>query len=275
MDFLYIISKNYQKINSSLPIHSMLNGDRSDNHGRVGLCPSEVYLLGFTSVTSSKLILDMSGTDLHLYIRCHNKENLINYLKDMNIMINEYISYDLGKLISYCVNSSITVIDSSSNENNSQETLCQISTERGQIEQPTLQDNVNRRTEIDLSHSLIISNEPIKQNTDNKLSENILEEPHRINNKIKRLDSLRSNISKANKILDSVRIRRDPVVPSIVQSERPRGKNGNIDSDIITLTDCKNWINDKLVNPKTGRRISENGPTYKRFEMMSRIYKLI
>ena len=117
------------------------------------------------------------------------------------------------------------------------------------------------------------------------LSLKIFAETENVNQILNKVQSFKSNVNKINQTLDSLRrfkaVTGLTQIPSAVQSERPRGPapvpqatpRGGV--DVLTLEECKIWMKNKSVNPRTGRTIDVNGPTYKRIQAMARMYRLI
>jgi hypothetical protein len=111
--------------------------------------------------------------------------------------------------------------------------------------------------------------------TINLLPEENHQEFHQI---LQKVDSFKNNILKFQKNLESIKNLKLPVkntqtklvIPKVFHSERP--SRGGSENDFITKEDCKKWIQNKTINPKTGRKIDIGGPTYKKFEIMSRTY---
>ena len=117
------------------------------------------------------------------------------------------------------------------------------------------------------------------ENTLEKLTIPLLVEPHHQEYQqiLQKVDSFKNNILKFQKNLESIKNLKLPTkntqtkleIPKVFHSERPRGQQEN---DFITKEDCKKWIKNKTVNPKTGRKIDVGGPTYKKFEIMTKTY---
>lgn len=145
-------------------------------------------------------------------------------------------------------------------------------------------EQIKKSTGLESPSSLTQTNESRKflENISFKISE----EKKYLNTMLNRLDTFQKTISRSNRNLESLRKNINIInIPISVKSERPRAlekppqprasiKKDN-KQDVITIEDCKMWIKNKTINPKTGRKIDENGPTYKRFQTMSKIYKLI
>jgi hypothetical protein len=278
---------------------------------------SNQYLFDFTTQSSQTLFSD-SGIDIHLYIPCINQEEIINRLKEINMIRGQYGSYDLKKLILYCLENIKTEepspqpIESNVIMNQTQFVQVGLQSESPKnmnvekvnenslivqdysssigctIEENSklildIKDNLNETNKINnLSKStgskiMIEEEEKKRLGFLENISFKIAEENHQVNNILNKLNTFRTNISKANKNLDSLRKYKYPVsssIPQVIQSERPRSMVTDSKQEIITVEDCRLWVKNKLLNPKTGRKIDENGPTYKKFQMMTKMYKL-
>jgi hypothetical protein len=132
---------------------------------------------------------------------------------------------------------------------------------------------------------------PDKKTTPKDTSENPLEkltinlgpeEPHQEFRQIlQKVDLFKNNIMKFQKNLESIKNLKLPIkntqskleIPKVFHSERP-SRGLNLSDESITREDCKLWIKNKTINPKTGRKIEIGGPTYRKFESLSRNYLL-
>jgi hypothetical protein len=96
----------------------------------------------------------------------------------------------------------------------------------------------------------------------------VVEENTKLNEMLNKINNFRSNVKKIQNNLDS--IKKIKLVTPVIPSERL-----TIRSELFSLDDCKKWIENKSMNPKTNRKIDLDGPTYKKIEMMSKIYGLL
>jgi hypothetical protein len=178
----------------------------------------------------------------------------------------------MKKLINYCIESIVISSPSISEKIESSGNTISVPIENLNIEQSN--------TFSDLSKNENIQEDFIQEDNRLKFLENIsvkiAHETTQVNTILDKLNTFRSNISKVNKNLESLRKYKNPTkIPNIVQSERPRTISRTSEHDIFSIEECKKWIRNKLLNPKTNRKIEENGPTYTKLQTISRLYKLI
>ena len=102
----------------------------------------------------------------------------------------------------------------------------------------------------------------------------IAEENTKLNQMLTKINSFKTNVMKIQNNLHSIKKYKMPTIqsniPQVFASERPSRM-----TSAITLDECKKWLKNKSMNPKTNRKIETDGPTYKKFELMSQIYGLL
>jgi hypothetical protein len=152
---------------------------------------------------------------------------------------------------------------------------------------------------VDISENKIDVPEttPVVKDDRMKIFENlnlkIFAETANVNQILTKVQSFKSNVNKINQTLESLRRFKSitGIAPQAFQSERPRGAPVQAPApvsvpsvqatprrgvtDVLTLEECKIWMKNKTVNPRTGREIDVNGPTYKRIQAMAKMYRLI
>jgi hypothetical protein len=241
------------------------------------------YSYGITDIPFESFCV---GKTVHLFLSCYNQRELLNEILNIDLsggVILEgtnNIKCDLRKLLKYCIKKiqhlePSIIIDLSENVDPSKNNT----------------DNVV----VDLSENKVNETPPVKDDLDRikifeKLNLKIFEETSNVNQILTKVRSFKTNVSKINQTLDSLRRFKSNtgIDPQVVQSERPRAAQvaaqGSIPSiqatprgglDILTLEECKIWMKNKTINPRTGRSIDVNGPTYKRIQAMTRMYRLI
>ena len=209
--------------------------------------PINEYLFGFTSLSFEVFKTHKTESIIHLFISCSNKEQFMGNLEENNLKCDQFEKHDLKKLILFCMEK-IQLF----NEN---EIL---------PEPPVPVVNDNNIDGMDRQRLSFLENINIK----------ISEENQQVSHILNRLQVFKTNILRANQNLDSLRKYKNQMnePPPVFQSERPRG-NSDL-NETITIEECKLWMKNKLVNPKSGRKIDQNGPTYKKFQSMVKLYKL-
>jgi hypothetical protein len=226
---------------------------------------------------------------VHLYISCYNPE-ILDELKSLNLDSN-----DLKKLISTSIekiNMIPTDIQSSSDVKIDLQPSQVIEETQKIVEQiPKVEES-----KVEEVKSIVVDDTPKIVEDSNVISDKqrfaflenitfkIAEESQQVTHILNKLQSFKKNIHRANQNIDSLKKYKHPIhTPSVIQSERPRTmidktdrlSKGHGDTSVITIEECKIWVKNRLLNPKTGRKIEENGPTYKRLYTMSKFYKLM
>ena len=240
------------------------------------------YSFGVTEIPFEAFCI---GKTVHLFLECYNYKEVIDEIyskmfKEGNEtseiaktdISNNILCCDLKKLIRHCIKKiqhlpSKQNIDPSSN-------ITQIQSEV-----------------IDISENIDVSGiNPIEVKDErwksfDGLNLKIFQEMSNVNHILNKVQSFKANVAKVNDTLESLRrFKNITGIPSLIQSERPRATSNmkapvvqetpRGQNEILTLEECKIWMKNKTVNPRTGRKIEENGPTYKRIQMMAKMYKL-
>lgn len=246
------------------------------------------YSFGITEIPFEVFCI---GKKIHLFLDCYNHQEVIDEIyskttKEGNEtsqvskidLSNNIVYCDLKKLIRICVKKIQHLPPETS------------VTEIRMISENGLIDNSENKN-IDISGIHTVTNET--QVKDERLKSfegfnlKIFQEMSNVNHILDRVQEIKSNVARVNKTLDSLRrFKNITGIPDVVQSERPR-VTGTISrnipvvqatprgqNEILTLEECKIWMKNKTVNPRTGRTIDINGPTYKRIQTMAKMYKL-
>ena len=87
----------------------------------------------------------------------------------------------------------------------------------------------------------------------------IAEENTKLNNMLHKISMFKTNVMKIQNNLHSIKKYKLPTttqntIPPIFASERPSRNNTQ---ELITLDDCKQWLKNKSMNPKTNRKIEK------------------
>jgi hypothetical protein len=227
-----------------------------------------------------------------LYIPCYNPEEVLDEFRKINLEPEQSILYDLKKLISISVEKSKIIPDTKVHKQIVDQ-ICPI--EKNSINPEEEINNKNRRdveesdkaVSLQENHKVVIADET-KIVIDKQrlmflenISFKIAEETQQVSHILNKLQSFKTNIHRANKNIDSLKkYKHSNHTPNVIQSERPRGKTvsvwkDQIDTSVFTIEECKIWVKNKSINPKTSRKIEENGPTYKRIQTIAKMYKLL
>lgn len=226
------------------------------------------------------------GKNVHLFLPCYNHQEILDEI--MNALSNQHelsilnidssnniVRGDLKKLIKICIKKIHLQYQSN------QHAVVQIE----DISSVVQMSSDSSQNEIEVNQEIKRDNQQTK--TFDNFTFKIFEEMSSVNHLLTKVQTFKSNVSKVNKSLESLRRFRDITgIPYVPQSERPR--MGTISSSVptiqmtprskgenLTLDECKNWMKNKRVNPRTGRIIDINGPTYKKIEFMAKMYKLM
>jgi hypothetical protein len=288
----------------------------------------EKYSFGITDLSFEKFSV---GKIVLLFLPCYNHREVLEEISKINAMDSsgneggpggnegtQMINCDLKKLLRLCIKKiqyiqpehvsqdiSSNIIDLSENLifiDGSSSSL-QVTT----VSTPYLSENLIFIDGSSSSLQVTTVSTPLVEDDRMKMFENlnlkIFAETTNVNHILTRVQTFKSNVSKINQTLDS--LRRFKAVTGLtqtVQSERPRGParvpqapvtqapitNGppvpavpevqatpRGGMDVLTIDECKTWMKNKSVNPRTGRTIDVNGPTYRRIQAMAKMYRLI
>jgi hypothetical protein len=256
-----------------------------------------------------------TGKNVHLFLPCYNHQEILDEvlsilsnqleLSNLNIdLSNNIVRGDLKRLIKICIKK-IHHIQSESNESAvvQIEDISSVVQINVPVDERTLDNSQNNMGVENISVNLENKVDNDRFKTFDNFTFKIFQEMSNVNHLLTKVQTFKSNVSKVNKTLESLRrFKNITGIPYVVQSERPRAGtlagsltgtgagtgtgvgNGIIPrvqmtprgkGDNLTLEECKIWMKNKTVNPRTGRNIDINGPTYKKIEFMARMYKLI
>lgn len=215
------------------------------------------------------------GKTVNLFLPCYNHQEVFQKIQKLNqdpisdpsscVLLSSIIHCDLRKLIKTSIKKiqhlPPNIIDPSGTQDISENKISQ-----------------------DISENKPTTPTHDRMKIFNDLTLKIFEESKNVNQILTKVQTFKSNVTKMNQTLDSLkRFRNITGMSQVIQSERPRAKDPTPtvqatprgQADHLTINECRTWIRNKTTNPRTGRRIEENGPTYKKFESMAKIYKLL
>jgi hypothetical protein len=103
----------------------------------------------------------------------------------------------------------------------------------------------------------------------------VVEENTKLTNMLHKISMFKTNVIKIQNNLQSIKKYKLPtnlssIPPPVFASERPSRS-----TEVLSYDDCKHWLKNKSINPKTNRKIDIDGPTYKKFQLMSQMYGLL
>ena len=260
------------------------------------------FLLGFSELSYDFLKIKISQTIkvpfiVHLYLPCYNYEEMIQEFSTLNLPLEIFIKHEIKTLITICIdkiqsvpgNKSVTPTSSGSfsltSSVSSLDTVGSLATSNSS---PTDSSLIKEDTPISDSCSVsdtvvtdVSKNISTNSNFRNiqslilleDMNVKVVDETSNVGNLLNKIQAFKTNISKINKSLDSVRKIKLPP-PAIIQSERIRKQIHSNEIEIFSINECKEWIKNKSINPKTGRKIEIDGPTFKKFQNTCKLYKL-
>lgn len=218
-----------------------------------------------------------------LSLPCYNKEKVISFLGLENQSQNLSSSFTWKEWIQKIIDVvDIEVVDIEPKEQKEKEKAPTEGKEQNseQQEDPEQEKRIENENQI---KEVVQDTPPIsKSQSDETLSNSlenikftIAEENTKLTSLLHKISMFKTNVSKIQNNLQSIKKYKLPTnanhPPPVFVSERPSKST----TEVITFDECKQWLKNKSINPKTNRKIETDGPTYKKFLLMSQMYGLL